>query len=676
MALVKNSVITKSGKAVFINSMNEYEQLVANFERHSRVARRLLQEKYDTKCVIRKFNINKNGRVVKDYMGTTSNSPMINMTMVDTNFVGEVAVENHKNDVAYTVKINGTQTNYHFYPEVVQVTYPSNAGSLDMTRRGAYLKLGEKVRYTAPKDMEGWTYLPGASVWGPSNEKQSNKFFFTDTRSNQTWWKKIDELTGNGYAFFLSSKQKPSKVLKNTSRLNLFGTTMERFGQIDLRTMHIVVADCSFNAVKDVDKATEERLAKRGMDFGSNINDGKDYLLADLYATMMNIPVEEAVYHAIQNRENYLCTKCLGQLFMADQMAQIKENVIALYGAENVKVYGNEAGPCALIVDNDGAKLVNEEALEAGDVVIDCYGLAVAKASNSRTSGQLIAKMLEKDYDKAVARLEVLMRDAFTEQVTGKLVNSKFNPKLGLTNNTAAVLGQLAASDEGFMWSTLRESATFAKSALADMKINLNSVYNHAMFDDCFVQSKGMVDHILGLKDCGEFGVLVEVFSLDVLVYFADEIQEIENNDALTDAEKEAQLDALLSAIVIKYPSAGAEEYLGVRYLTLKEWRERCAKALAKMNKASEKEIDHMKQYMNQIPYGVTLYASFNFIKNKLAGMDVDFDATLAIFDEMKSILINEASRNILTYIDYEDLSEADYSELEVSKEANFNFNK
>jgi hypothetical protein len=56
--------------------------------------------------------------------------------------------------------------------------------------------------------------------------------------------------------------------------------------------------------------------------------------------------------------------------------------------------------------------------------------------------------------------------------------------------------------------------------------------------------------------------------------------------------------------------------------------------------------------------------------------MDVDFDATLAIFDEMKSILINEASRNILTYIDYEDLSEADYSTLEVSKEANFNFNK
>ena len=676
MALVKNSVKLNNGKAMFVNEMNEYEALALNFNKHARLSQRLLAAKYDTKCVIRKININRNGRVVKDYMGTTSNSPMINMTLVDTNFVGDVAIENHKNDVAYTVKINGTQTNYHFYPEVIQVTFPSNAGQLDMTRRGAYVKLGERVRYTAPQDMEGWTFLPGASVWGPSNEKQANKFFFADTRSNEQWWAKIDELTGNGYAYFLASKQPAKKILKNTSRLNLFGTTMERFGQIDLRVYNIVVADCSFNAVADITPEQAAKLLERGMDFGTNINDGKNYLLADLLADMLNVPVEEAVKYAVQNRENYLCTKCLGQLFMADQMAQIKENVIALYGAENIKVYGNEAGPCALIVDNDGAKLVNEAALEAGDVVIDCYGLAVAKASNSRTSGQLIAKMLEKDYDKAVARLEELMREAFTDQVTGKLFNSKFNPKLGLTNNTAAVLGQLAASDEGFMWSTLRESATFAKSALADMKINLNSVYNHAMFDDCFVQSKGMVDHILGLKDCGEFGVLVEVFSLDVLVYFADEIQEIENNDALTDAEKEAQLDALLSAIVIKYPSAGAEEYLGVRYLTLKEWRERCAKALAKMNKASEKELDHMKQYMNQIPFGVTLYASFNFIKNKLAGMDVDFDATLAIFDEMKSILINEASRNILTYIDYEDQSQADYSALEVSKEAKFNFNK
>ena len=79
---------------------------------------------------------------------------------------------------------------------------------------------------------------------------------------------------------------------------------------------------------------------------------------------------------------------------------------------------------------------------------------------------------------------------------------------------------------------------------------------------------------------------------------------------------------------------------------------------------------------MNQIPFGVTLYASFNFIKNKLAGMDVDFDATLAVFDSIKSILINKDAKNVLTYIDYKDLSKMDYSKVETRSEVKFNFNK
>ena len=668
----------KGTKAVFDMEMNEYEAMSLQFGRHHRIAERLLKAKYETKCVIRKFSINQKGKVVKAYMGTTSNSPLVAMTKVDTDFHSKdpVYVENDKNEVAYPVVIDGTKTNYHFYPEIVQVIYPSNAGQLEMTRRGCYLKEGEKVRYTAPQDMEGWTYLPGASVWGPSNEKQSNKFFFTATRSNKTWWEKVDKLTGNGYAYFLSRKQKANKILKNASRLNLFGTTMERFGQIDLRECHIVVAKVSFNAVSDIDKLVEEKLAEAGIDFGTNINDGKNYLWAKLLGDCLNITEEEACLYAVQNRENYLCTKCLGQNMMQDQMITIEKNVIALYGEENISIYGNPDGPCALIVDSDGAKLVNEAALERGDVIIDCYGLAVAKASNSRTSGQLIAKMLEKDYDKAVKRLQELTSEAFNELLEGKLVNSKFNPKLGLTNNTAAVLGTIATNDEGFMWSTLREAATFAKSALADMKIGLDSVYNHAMFDDCFVQSKGMIDHILGIKDCGEFGQLIEVYSKDVLVYHAAEIQEIENNKIMSELEKEAALDALMSAVVIKYPSAGAEEYLGVRYLTLKEWRQRCSAALNKMKDAPEDLIEHVKQYMNQIPFGVTLYASFNFIKNKLAGMDVDFDATLAVFDSIKSILINKNAKNVLTYIDYKDLSKMDYSKVETRSEVKFNFNK
>lgn len=679
MSLRRNAILKETGVRIYdkraIETKAYHMEIMSRFERHNYVSKRLLKKKYDNKCVITKVNIDKNGKVKKIFYGTTSHSPLVTMTNPDRNFVRKVAVANKNNDITYNVNIDGTRGEYVYYPEVIQVEYKNNQGQLEMSRKGCWIKAGERVRFTKPvTNIDEWLHLPGASVWGPSNEKAGNKFFFANTRSNEEWWTEVDNLTGFAFEFYFSSPQKPEKILKNASRLNLFGTTMEKFGQIDLRQYHIVVANCSFDAVEDTDEDTKERLGKAGIKFGKNINDGKNYLLADLLADWLRITPEESCFYAVQNRENYLQTKCLGQNFLADQMAMIEENVKALYG-NSVVTYGNTDGPCALIVDIDGAKLINEEALKRGDVIIDCYGLAIAKASGSRTSGQLIAKMLEKDYEAAIKRLQELMIETFDNAVNDKLLNSKFNPKLGLSNNTAAVLGELAANDEGYMWSLLHDLTNFTKSALADMKINLNSVYNHAMFDDCYVQSRGMVDHILKTIDCGKYGLLVETYSPDILAYFGEEIHDIEENDALTDAEKKELLDDLLSAVIIKYPSAGAEEYLGVRYLTQKEWWNRVSVALKEIT--DERVAEHFKQYCNQIPFGVTLFPSFNFVKNKLAGMDVDYDATLAIFDKIKSILINKESKNILTFIDYDDSSEMDYSEITTEmKVANLNFSK
>lgn len=681
MSLVKNSkvVVRKDGKTIrtyLDKTRTEKEALISGFESNHILARRLLEGRYDNKCVIRKIDVSRKGRVQKIYMGTTSNCPMIDITKPDENFVKTIPVANANNDTTYRVAIDGVKSSYKYYPDVIQVTYKSNSDQLEMTRKGAWFKEGERVKYTAPLDTEGWIHVPGASVWGPSNEKAGNKFFFSDRLENDQWWDLIDGLTGFSYKYYLKDKREAKKILKNTSRLNMFGTTMEKFGEIDLRKYRVVIADCNFDAISDVDKETAERLGHYGIDFDVCINDGKDYILADFLAETLHITAEEACMLAVQNRANYVQTKCLCQNLLEDQMEMVYQNTVELYGKENINVYGNPDGPIALIADDNAAKLVNVEALESGNIIIDVYGLAIAKASNSRTSGQLIAKLLEKNYEEAIKRLSELTTEAFNDLYADKILNSKFNPKTGINNNTAAVLGELAVNDEGFMWSTLHDMTTFAKSALADMKINLNSVYNHAMFDDCYVQSRGMVDHILTTKDCGEYGELIEVFSLDTIVYFADEIEEIENS-AMTEEQKETQLDELLSAFIIKYPSAGAEEFLGVRYLTLKEWRKRVAKALDKMEDADENLVEHFKQYCNQIPYGVTLFAGFNFIKNKLAGMDVDFDATLAIFDEIKTILLNKDAENVLTFIDYEDNSKADYSEITTKLEvAELNFAK
>lgn len=681
MALVKNSnLITKknreTGEVVVsrrFESLNktEMEIIKDNFDMNHVMAKRLLAKRYDNKCVITKVSVNSKGNVTKIYKGTTSNCPMIDITKPDANFYDTVRIENANNGDFYETEIHGVEGFYKYYPDIVQVTFRSNADQLEMTRQGAYFKLGEKVRYSAPKDSEGWIHVPGASVWGPSNEKAANKFFFSDRLSNEEWWNLIDGLTGSAYGYFFKHEQKAAKILKNTSRLNMFGTTMEKFAEIDLTKYRVAIASCNFDAVDDMDEETRDMLKNvYGLDFDVCINDGKDYILADFLAETLGITPEQACLLAPQNRANYVQTKCLAQNLLKDQMEHLLDNLMYLYPGE-IKVYGNPNGPVALIADDNAAKLVNVEALEAGNITIDVYALAIAKASNSRTSGQLIAKLLEKNYKLAIEKLSKLTKEAFHDLFIGKIDQSsvKFNPHAGINNNTGAVLGELAVNDEGFMWSTLHDMTTFAKSALADMKIALDSVYNHAMFDDCYVMSKGMVDHILTVKDCGKYGKLVEVFSLDVIRYFMDVIQEIEEDKSLTDAEKEEALDELLSAYVIKYPSAGAEEFLGVRFLTLKEWRQRVAKAITKMeNKgASETDIDFFKQYCNQIPFGVTVFAGFNFIKNKLAGMDVDFDATLSVFDDTKEILLgrdeelDKALENILTFIDYEDNSKADY---------------
>lgn len=693
MALTKNSkLVVKTNMEgqevavkVFETALTEMDKMAADWNKHHVAAKAFLQYRFDNKLVIRKFKVNNKGVVVDEYFGTAPNGPLVRETEPDrdfyeSNLVIRSAREEGDEEKYYTKSVgfvNGQPLEYVYYPHIIQVQCADNELSLDMSRMGAYLKVGNKVQHHRPANMEGWTYLPGASTWGPSNEKHASKFFFDNSRTNEEWWTYVDELTGCGYKYFLGKANAPKKILKNASRLNNYGTTMELIGTINLTKDYIVVARCSFEAAEDTDEETTAELKEYGIVFGSNINDGKQYLNATLMATGRNITEEEACLMAPQTRANTVNTKCLSQILMDNGMKMTEANVKYLY-KDDVLVFGNTEGKCMMIVDDDGAKLPNIEALQ-NNCTIKVYGLAIAKASNSRTSGQMIAKLLDKNAPKATERLINLAKEAVNEQATRQM-NGSFYPAAGVVSNTAAVLGKAALLDEAYTKALLDETTNFTKAAIADTKINLNSVYNHAMFDDIFVASRGYINHILGIKDCGEYGQLVEVFSKDVLVYYKDEIEEIENNQTMSEKEKDAALDALLSAFIIKYPSAGAEEYLGVRYLTLKEWRQRCINALENTDidtDDAEDLIDHIKWYMNNIPFGITLFAGFNFIKNKLAGMDVDFDATLAIFDQVKSVLLNREAQNILTYIDYENTNEKDYSDLvQYVKTANLNFGK
>ena len=72
-----------------------------------------------------------------------------------------------------------------------------------------------------------------------------------------------------------------------------------------------------------------------------------------------------------------------------------------------------------------------------------------------------------------------------------------------------------------------------------------------------------------------------------------------------------------------------------------------------------EKEV--LLAYFNRTPWGCTVFAPINSLKNKLAGADVDFDACMSDMSELKHILVNKRMKDAkelgyLTFISYKDI--------------------
>jgi hypothetical protein len=181
------------------------------------------------------------------------------------------------------------------------------------------------------------------------------------------------------------------------------------------------------------------------------------------------------------------------------------------------------------------------------------------------------------------------------------------------------------------MESLLKDAFKFAKASMTKNRIAMEGIYSHMMFDATYALTKGRVRNVLGIYD----NLFVEAYSADINRKYHKEIAEIENNNELTEEEKDAKLFELLSGVVVKYPSAMPKEYEIVVYLTDRQIRNR----LKAMN-ISNDDRRILQQYFNNTPYGCTVYAPINAMKNKLAGADCDFDATMTDMSELKQILI------------------------------------
>ena len=580
---------------------------------------------YAKSIVIRKFEVTKdkdNNINVSFKYGTIGYNPVAVAFGLDyevriPNLPVEVKLENDKTE-SRRVNVDGQK--YIFCTSLITVECEDDAEINNMAAEGFV--------------FNNIVYRPAGS--SPSNEKHSTKFYYKVTDEIDTELKAfniMDNVSGNVFSAKFAKLLSGKDITKMNTRLGNYLTTMLSLAQIDLSKDYIALVDGSIQGANDFDKEgsteTTDKMKAVGVEIDTNINDGANYYATDVIVEMAaNVGVKmthkDALKVAVQNRATYLTGKTMSRTLTKEQLVRVAK-------ANNATFYGNRNGRLLAVFDTDGAKLVNYKALEEGTAVIDVYVMAIAKASTVRTSGQHLIKYMSVDPEATVAFMKKTLNNKldkfFLDKLNNEAVMNSVNARL------IAALGEEAVKNTALMETMISDTIKYATSAIAKTKVDIDGVYSHMMFDLSYALTNGRVRGTLGITKDG----FVEAYSEDVLRMYKDEIAAIENNSELTQEEMDAQLFNLLSGVVIKYPSAMPKEYEIIVYLTRKQLMNKI-KAVTNNNKDKQTLVE----YFNNTPYGCTVYAPINAMKNKLAGADVDFDATMCDMSALKFILINQ----------------------------------
>lgn len=503
----------------------------------------------------------------------------------------------------------------------------------------------------------------------PSQEKHAVKMFFRVTENmpnEKAAFDMMDEVSGYVFSrgLFVKEHLSGKDVAKSNTRWGNYMTNMLHLATIDLTKDYIIVIDGSIDGACDVDEETNEAMKSVGIEIENNINDGAMYFSTGVVKEIArNVDVKltnkDALKVALQVRVSHITSKCMSRTLTDEQLA-------VLATLPNAKTYGNTNGKLMCVVDTDGAKLLNTTDLENGTAKLAVNVMAMAKASEPKTSGQHLIKYMFVAPERTLQIINKMTMNNLAQYT----MNQVDEDVQGVTtiDQVKKGMGKEAYTNRALVEDIIKEDFIYIQSAIAKCKLSIPALYSHMMFDASFALSNGAVSGVLSVTENG----IVEAYSVDVLRKYAAEIAEIENNAELTKEQKNEQLFNLLSGVVIKYPSAGPKEYEIVVYLTYNQMIERIAKlAVSNEIKAT------LKAYFNNTPYGTTVYAPLNSMKNKLAGADCDFDATMTDMSELKHILIEARLEEQkqrpgfmgdCTFISYKGSTKANRSKVQESK--------
>lgn len=282
------------------------------------------------------------------------------------------------------------------------------------------------------------------------------------------------------------------------------------------------------------------------------------------------------------------------------------------------------------------AQDIAEDFIKANFENFEMGTLKASKGSvGARSSNQAMAKLKVEEAQNFIKDRLCQEYDLETSLNSG---NNSFINKFG------KAMGEDAKSDEVVFDEHRSEMLSRFESVVSKDKFNMErGFYAFITFDLSGIIFNTLGKGLLGYTKTrfnNEDTMMPEAFSMEFIMDNAEEIAAIENDATLTDAEKVAKLDELCCSVGIKYPSQSDEEFQMFRFLTMKELVTKI-----ETSPLSGPDKQELTRYYTELNTKVTFLPAVNYLKCKLAGLDVDGD-TMMFMGGLKFLELFAAKAN------------------------------
>lgn len=589
--------------------------------------------------------------------------------------VQQVVVSEDINDNGNTRQLLvecGPDARYRIVEDILVVKFSNDAVSRFKEFREDYLYLDDSMNMT---NKDNATYKYHLASWSPSGMKSRKTLWVeASNRTPQDIFDITNKLSGNAFDVLFNGQVKSSdKIIKGSARLGITTSTpMIDTLKVGYGTDYsILVLDTEIEGTEDFSNELAQDLKVLNIDIDNYTYDGfalcSTKLNKDLFAAKgFNISDQLARMIAPQARMDALLMKVFAEALDQDMINKVSEYLQKKY-SNKCHVYGN--GPISLVIDSNAAKMINNKQLATQACTY--YILDIAKHSNSNTSGQMLDK-LNDVYDltsfMGVKAYETLDMCNDRKLDVGVKVSKKGNILGTAQEKILALNSEEALTDEAVIKTVMNDSIKKSTSMLTKLSVNIDAHFGRALFDATKLLTDGKLEYVLGYREDIK---AVEVFYNDILIEKEEAIRVIEEDETLSNSEKTAKLDDILTGFMIKYPCSPKREFQLTRCLTTREVTLR-TNVLARQYNLTHEEHNMTLRYINNTPFGTVKIAPVNGMKNKLAGMDTDYDGVVIVLekelvDVAKSIVAREGDGPCV-FINYEDNSEYCGEQLEVGK--------